>query len=63
MRTDDVILTAGLPPRKPVEECQGQGIVLGPGLAAIYSFDGDVLGNWRKFDAEMHPLLNRIGAL
>jgi hypothetical protein len=38
-------------------------VYLGPGLAAIYSFDGDVLGNWRKFDAEMHPLLNRIGAL
>jgi len=36
---------------------------LGPGIAAIYSFDSDVLANWRKFDAEMHPLLNRIGAL
>ena len=38
-------------------------VYLGPGLAAIYSFDSDVLCNWRKFDAEMHPLLSRIGAL
>jgi hypothetical protein len=34
-----------------------------PGIAAIYGFDQDVLGNWRKFDAEMHPLLDKIGAV
>lgn len=38
-------------------------VYLGPGIAAIYGFDMDVLGNWRKFDAEMHPLLDRIGAV
>jgi hypothetical protein len=38
-------------------------IYLGPGIAAVYSFDEDVLVNWRKFDAEMHPLLVKIGAL
>jgi hypothetical protein len=38
-------------------------IYLGPGIAAVYAFDADVLGNWKKFDAEMHPLLVRIGAL
>lgn len=38
-------------------------VYLGPGIAAIYGFDQDVLGNWRRFDAEMHPLLDRIGAV
>jgi hypothetical protein len=38
-------------------------VYLGPGIAAIYGFDQDVLGNWRKFDAEMHPLLDKIGAV
>lgn len=38
-------------------------VYLGPGIAAVYSFDDDVLPNWRKFDAELHPLLDRIGAL
>jgi hypothetical protein len=36
---------------------------LGPGIAAIYDFDEDVLLNWKRFDAELHPLLQRIGAL
>lgn len=40
-----------------------RAVYLGPGIAAIYGFDDDVLGNWRKFDAEMHPLLTEIGAL
>jgi len=35
---------------------------LGPGMAAIYGFDADVLGNWSQFDALMHPVLERIGA-
>jgi hypothetical protein len=38
-------------------------VYLGPGIAAVYRFDEDTLSNWRKFDAEMHPLLDRIGAL
>ena len=38
-------------------------VYLGPGIAAVYSFDDDVLANWKKLDAEMHPLLNQIGAL
>jgi hypothetical protein len=38
-------------------------VYLGPGIAAIYGFDEDVLGSWRKFDAEMHPLLDKIGAV
>jgi hypothetical protein len=38
-------------------------IYLGPGIAAVYAFDADVLDNWKKFDAEMHPLLVKIGAL
>lgn len=38
-------------------------VYLGSGLAAVYAFDDDVLANWRKFDAELHPLLDRIGAL
>jgi hypothetical protein len=36
---------------------------LGPGIAAIYSFDEDVLWNWRQFDAAVQPSLRRIGAL
>ena len=38
-------------------------VYLGPGIAAVYSFDDDVLGNWRKFDAEMHRCSTEIGAL
>jgi hypothetical protein len=38
-------------------------IYLGPGIAAVYGFEEDVLVNWKRFDAEMHPLLVRMGAL
>lgn len=38
-------------------------VYLGSGIAAVYSFDTDVLESWRRFDAELHPLLDRIGAL
>ena len=38
-------------------------VYLGSGIAAVYSFDDDILVNWKKFDAELHPLLNQIGAL
>jgi hypothetical protein len=38
-------------------------VYLGSGLAAVYAFDDDVLSNWRRFDAELHPLLDKIGAL
>jgi len=40
-----------------------RSVYLGPGVAAVYTFDEDILGNWRKFDAELHPLLTEIGAL
>lgn len=38
-------------------------VYLGSGIAAVYGFDDDILGNWKKFDAEMHPLLDQIGAI
>lgn len=38
-------------------------VYLESGIAAIYSFGDDTLPNWRRFDAEMHPLLDQIGAL
>jgi len=38
-------------------------VYLGSGIAAIYSFGDDVLPNWKRFDAQMHPLLDQIGAL
>lgn len=38
-------------------------VYLGPGIAAIYSFDEDVLMNWRQFDAAVQPSLRHIGAL
>lgn len=38
-------------------------VYLGPGVAAIYSFDEDVLANWKQFDAALHPALRQIGAL
>jgi hypothetical protein len=38
-------------------------VYLESGLAAVYQFDDDILPNWRRFDAEMHPLLNEIGAV
>jgi len=38
-------------------------VYLGSGIAAVYGFDDDILVNWKKFDAEMHPLLDQIGAI
>lgn len=38
-------------------------VYLGTGVAAIYSFDEDVLANWRLFDAAVQPSLRQIGAL
>jgi hypothetical protein len=38
-------------------------VYLGSGLAVVYSFPDDVLPNWKRFDAEMHPRLEQIGAL
>ena len=38
-------------------------VYLGPGLAAVYGFDEDVLGAWQSFDAQLKPLMERIGAL
>lgn len=35
---------------------------LAPTLAAVYRFEADVLENWRAFDAEIGPLMQRIGA-
>jgi hypothetical protein len=40
-----------------------RAVYLGPGVAAIYSFDDDLLASWKKFDAALHPLLVEIGAL
>lgn len=48
------------------EGTQGQclrTVYLGPGIAAVYSFDEDVLQNWRSFDPQIEPLLKQIGAL
>jgi hypothetical protein len=38
-------------------------VYLGTGVAAIYSFDEDVLASWRLFDAAVQPSLRQIGAL
>jgi hypothetical protein len=38
-------------------------VYLGPGIAAIYSFDEDVLVSWRQFDKALEPSLSQIGAL
>jgi hypothetical protein len=38
-------------------------VYLGSGIAVVYGFADDLLPNWKRFDAEMHPLLDRIGAL
>ncbi|MEO7222879.1 MAG: hypothetical protein ABIY37_10435 [Devosia sp.] len=38
-------------------------VYLGPGIAAIYSFDEDVLLNWKRFDAALEPSLRQVGAL
>jgi hypothetical protein len=36
-------------------------VLLEPGVAAVYGFDGDVLDNWRRFDPEVQLRLARIG--
>lgn len=38
-----------------------RSVRLGPGLAAVYVFDAEVLENWRRFDAEVRTKLTRIG--
>jgi hypothetical protein len=38
-------------------------VYVGPGIAVVYSFDQDVLENWRAFDALIQPSLKQIGAL
>lgn len=38
-------------------------VVLPSGIAAIYTFDAEVLASWRRFDTEIAPWLQRIGAL
>ncbi|MEO8759100.1 MAG: hypothetical protein ABI398_15270 [Devosia sp.] len=38
-------------------------VYLGSGIAAVYGFDDDILVNWKKFDAALHPVLNQIGAI
>jgi hypothetical protein len=38
-------------------------VYLGSGIAAIYGFGDDILPNWKRFDASMHPLLDQIGAI
>ena len=51
----------------PVAETAGgrciRTVFLGQGIAAVYSFDEDVLMNWRQFDAQLQPALKQIGAL
>jgi hypothetical protein len=39
-----------------------RSVYLGPGLAATYAFDQDVLENWRQFDPALETLLAEIGA-
>ena len=38
-------------------------VYLGSGIAVVYGFGDDLLPNWKRFDAEMHPLLDQIGAV
>ncbi|MEO6012419.1 MAG: hypothetical protein ABIQ30_02395 [Devosia sp.] len=38
-------------------------VYLGAGIAAVYSFDDDLLASWKQFDARIHPLMQQIGAL
>jgi hypothetical protein len=38
-----------------------RAVHLAPGIAAVYTFGGDVLPNWRQFDPQMRLWLERIG--
>lgn len=40
-----------------------RAVHLAPGIAAVYTFGADLLGEWRKFDGEMRGRLERIGVL
>jgi hypothetical protein len=40
-----------------------RAVYLGTGLAAVYSFDADLLSNWKLFDGEIKPIMSKIGAL
>ena len=37
-------------------------VALSGGIAAVYSFDADVLDDWRAFDSELKSRLDQIGA-
>lgn len=39
-----------------------RAVTLGPGLAALYAFDVEVLSTWKRFDPEMRQRLTAIGA-
>jgi hypothetical protein len=36
-------------------------VYLGPGIAAVYAFGADVLGNWKQFDPQVRAMLRQIG--
>lgn len=36
-------------------------VQLAPGLSAVYAFDSDLLGSWKRFDPEMRRRLEAIG--
>jgi hypothetical protein len=36
-------------------------VYLGPGIAAVYAFGADVMGNWKQFDPQVQAVLRQIG--
>lgn len=40
-----------------------RSVYLGPGIAAVYGFDIDVLESWKQFDELVRARLNKTGAL
>lgn len=38
-------------------------VMLPTGLAAVYTFPSEVLASWKRFDGEIKPWLERIGAM
>lgn len=63
LAADPFVAKCAAPPADGTEAQCLRVVNLAPGLAAVYGFSPSALAGWRRFDAEIAPMLKRIGAL
>lgn len=59
--SEPFVAKCGAPIRAGAESRCLRSVYLGSGIAAVYSFDRDVLEEWRAFDPAVGEVLKRIG--